>query len=290
MSNILSHNLILLKGIVVITSFAYAVLMINASVDDWTKKPVVTSIDTTAAPTKDIFFPSITACHEMPHHHESWELPELIFNFFDFINCGKDCKSKSVTELLTGFKNFISRIIDKHLDYDFGQDIQQMFYTRLENGQKLPGIFMLPDGYHGSYTTTGMYFDVLYCDLALALEKKIIKENGYLEKLIQKWKSSFIKLQPFDLDTLAAELGVEIDFEGFTTWDNMLYGTCQVNYHVVMDFLGRLYYFNNNTLMNDFGSTLKHLAEHGNLQIISRTAGPTYHEHGSWVSTYSLEK
>ena len=258
--------------------------MINASVDDWTKKPVVTSIDTTAAPTKDIFFPSITACHETPHHHESWELPSLIFNLFDFVNCGKDCKSKSVTELLSGFENFISRIIDKHLKYDFGQDSQKFVYTKLDNGQKLPGIFMLPEGYHGIYTTSGIYFDVLYCDLALALEKKIVNENGYLENLIQRWKSSFIKLQPFSVDTLAAELGVGIDFESFTLWDNMFYGTCQVDYHVVMDFLARLHYFNYNTIINDFGSTLRHLADHGSLQIISRTACPTHYDDGSWVS------
>lgn len=274
--NLFCQSDILLKGIVVITSFTYAVLMINASVDDWTKKPVVTSIDTTAAPTKDIFFPSITACHEMPHHHESWELPTLIFNMFDFVNCGKDCKSKSVTKLLKGFENFISRIIDKHLKYDFGQDLQQLFYTKLENGQKLPGIFTLP--------SSDMYFDVVYCDLALVLEKKIVNENGYLANLIQRWKTSFIKLQPFSVDTLAAELGVEIDFESFTFWDNMFYGTCQVDYHVVMDFLGRLYYFNYDTIINDFGSSLRHLADHGNLQIMSRTAGPIHNDDGSWVS------
>ena len=254
--------------------------MINDSYEDWTKKPVVTGIDTTAAPTKDIFFPSITTCHEMPHHHESWELPTLIFNFFDFVNCGKDCKTKSVIELLTGFENFISRIIGKHLQYDFGKD--PMFYVGLYDPPK-PGIFKLPNGYNGVNLTSGIWFDVAYCDLALKLEEKMAAENGYLDKLIQRWKASFIKLQPFTIDTLAAELGVEIDFKSFPQWYNLVFGTCEVDYDVVMDFLTRLYYFNYYTIMNSFGSTLNLLAEHGGLRIISRTAGAMHFDDGSWV-------
>ena len=198
--------------------------MINASVEDWTQKPVVTSIDTTAAPTKDIFFPAVTVCHEMPHLHESWELPTLIFNFFDFVNCGEDCTSKPVMEMLTAFRNFTGKLVDKHLNAKYPEDPQKVFYDTTPGGERLPGIFRLPDGYHGIYTSVGIFFDVLYCDLAVVLEEKIENNPGYLNRLIKRWKSSFITLEPFNVDTLVEEFGVEIDNESFRLWDNLFWG------------------------------------------------------------------
>ena len=108
--------------------------------------------------------------------------------------------------------------------------------------------------------------------------------------MIKRWKSSFITLEPFNVDTLVEELGVEIDYESFRLWDNLFWGTCDVDYHVVMHFLGKLHFFNSNTTLMNFGSTLRQLVDYGDLQIIPRTTAPVPKDDGTWVRFYFFKR
>ena len=103
-----------------IVSFSIAGDMISASIQDWSSNPVVISIDTTAAPNYELDFPAITACKEIPSHHESWEIPTLVFNSIDFLKCttGNECNEKIFNETKIGFRDFVEELAANHLKAD----------------------------------------------------------------------------------------------------------------------------------------------------------------------------
>ena len=86
------------------------------SAQDWNDNPVVTSIDTVEAPTKDIPFPSITACKKMPRYHQPWELPEMIFNFFALSNCSSDCNKHQASKMVGVFKTFTLKVLNNYIE------------------------------------------------------------------------------------------------------------------------------------------------------------------------------
>ena len=63
----LSHKLFCFQGIALVCCLSYAFSMCYIAVDRWTARPVTTSIDNTAAPVKDLSYPSVTTCRAMPY-------------------------------------------------------------------------------------------------------------------------------------------------------------------------------------------------------------------------------
>ena len=90
--------------------------ILAGSAQDWKDNPVVTSIDTVEAPTSGIPFPSITACKKMPRYHESWELPEMIFNFFQLSNCSSDCNKHQAAKMVGVLDKFIGNTLDNYIE------------------------------------------------------------------------------------------------------------------------------------------------------------------------------
>ena len=213
----------------------------------------------------------------MPHSHDSWELPTIIFNSLDWINCGTGCKKNLVKKELSAFKNFFGVLIDKHLA---SEDPSNLF--EYENGEKKPviGGFFLPEGYKGM--TTQPTFRIVYCELAKKLE-----EGAYiwrLQNLIERWKSSYYTLKPFSLETLMEEYQVNIDFESFTFID-ILFKKCDVN-DEVMRFLSKLFLMtiDSNTILENFGTSLRLLVDYGSLEIMPWSGAAVEFDSGGWVS------
>ena len=49
---------------IIMAGFVTAGLMVNTALTDWHDSPVITSVDSIAAPIDLIQFPTITVCHE----------------------------------------------------------------------------------------------------------------------------------------------------------------------------------------------------------------------------------
>ena len=135
-----------------IINFTIAGVMINTSVHDWTINPVVTSIDSPSVPNSEVDFPAITTCKEMPSHHKSWEMPTLILDSIDFLNCSDGCNEKKLTQTKTAFDDFVGELVDKHIAADFYSEMKYLEGAACAPecvGQKIPGAFSLPKGYNG---------------------------------------------------------------------------------------------------------------------------------------------
>ena len=84
--------------------------MCYTAVVGWTESPVTTSIDNTAAPVKELDYPSVTTCRAIPYYQSSWEIPSLIFNALKFT----DAKEPNVLEARKTFQPFVGNVT-KHL-------------------------------------------------------------------------------------------------------------------------------------------------------------------------------
>ena len=52
---------------------------------DWQKDPVITSLDSIAAPIENIQFPTITVCNDKWNEvHDNWNFLESLLDFLDF--------------------------------------------------------------------------------------------------------------------------------------------------------------------------------------------------------------
>ena len=265
-------------GVLLLCVYIYAIAIIIDSFKEWSRKPIETRIETTTAPNKDIDFPALSVCHEMPHSHDSWELPTMIFNALDWINCGAGCKKNLVKQKLSGFKNFFGKLIDKHL----ASEDPTNSWTTDENGDKKPviGGFWLPTGYKGMDSMMMMTFRGYYCELGRKLQ-----EGAYmweLENLIQRWKSSFYSLKLFNVDTLMEEYQVYIDFESFTFWDML--DTCDDVNDDVMRFLSKLFTFHSNIILENFGTSFRLFVDYGSLEIMPWSGAPIKTSDDGWVS------
>ena len=74
----------------VITGLIWAGLLTSWSVEEWSEKQTITTLDSIAAPIKDVQFPSVTVCPERFTKPDNWALPQLVLNSFAF-----ECYDKS---------------------------------------------------------------------------------------------------------------------------------------------------------------------------------------------------
>ena len=101
--------------------------MINSAFDDWSKHPVITTLDSIAAPIKDIQFPTVTACLDQPP--DNWAFLENVLDSLAF-----DCEQEDYVaskfehcndtdDLRNDFKFLVEALaaIYHQLPYEFGK-------------------------------------------------------------------------------------------------------------------------------------------------------------------------
>ena len=292
-------------------NFTIAGVMISLNIQDWTSSPVVTSIDTTVAPNSEIDFPAITACEEMPSHRESWEVPSLILDSIEFLNCDSDeCDESTLNETKSVFGDFVEELIDKHLEYNYtdskwktefgGADCPSDCFANYlfvlfildECTAKCeriptPGGFDLPEGYNG--LSHGMLsFNTAYCDLAkeVAHKRNSQTDSDFIQEIKSRWVNAIISSKNFNVDTLASEFGVLFDFESSTFNDHFV-SPCKLddNQKEVMRFLAKIYLLDPDVIFKRLGTTLRLLVWHGKLNIQPYSNGKWVHDSESGVTS-----
>ena len=130
-----------------------------------------------------------------------WEVPTILFNAMEFAK-----NNTGAVEGRKGFETFLGNVVNNLLA---AED-----FTLSQDGKA--GGFPLPEGYNGMTSDGyGVFFDVVYCSLAMKIEEEIIKGSLTLEDLIAMWKSSIMSGQDFTVDTLATYVNVHIKFDSF---------------------------------------------------------------------------
>ena len=81
--------------IVTITGFVTAGLTIHAAFKEWHVSPVITTLDSIAAPVTSIQFPTVTVCQEEFKTKDHWAILENILNFVAF-ECADDPEDPEV--------------------------------------------------------------------------------------------------------------------------------------------------------------------------------------------------
>ena len=119
----------------------------------------------------------------MPYNHESWNIPELLWNMFALKDCTINCHKK--TEILDAFKDFNENIYNKFLDSPAKDSLG-------------PGMFYLEDNYKG-IKTEFKTFTVAYCQLILAIEIQMKYDPDALQSLENRMKKSITSAEPFSL-------------------------------------------------------------------------------------------
>ena len=88
--------------------FLIAGFMITSAFDEWAENPVVTTLDSIAAPITNIQFPTVTLCNDEYEIPNSWAFPEMVLNFAplvcEFGTNGEDCET---SEKLRNDFNFL---------------------------------------------------------------------------------------------------------------------------------------------------------------------------------------
>ena len=267
-----------------VCNLSCAFYMCYNGVASWTTKPVTTSIENTAAPVKDLTYPSVTTCRAIPFYKSSWEVPSLIFNSLKF----NDDKDPNALAARKTFDKFLGNVTKHILD----SEIAGQSGTLVWNGIEYPGTFVLPSGYNGIDEDLLLTFDVVYCSLALKIEEDIANGIYTMADVINIWTNATIYGVSFTVDDLAKEFKVEISFQDFD-WSHFFEsGSCNVDYFKTMAFLSKVYYFDfKSFFFENFGTSMEQLGDEGRLWIMSRTAGwhpvidPLDGEH-TWVSVF----
>ena len=66
------------------TGFTLAILIINASFDDWNQNQIITTIESIATPIQEVQFPTVTVCQNTKTHPDNWSYLEKLVNILDF--------------------------------------------------------------------------------------------------------------------------------------------------------------------------------------------------------------
>ena len=83
--------------------FLIAGFMITSAFDEWAENPVVTTMDSIAAPITNIQFPTVTLCNDEYEIPNSWAFPEMVLNFTS-LAC-EDGKNKQDCETFKKLRN-----------------------------------------------------------------------------------------------------------------------------------------------------------------------------------------
>ena len=139
--------------------------MITSAFNDWAKNPVVTTMDSIAAPITNLQFPTVTLCsdeYEMPN---SWAFPEMVINFTshacDNGNYPKDCET--LKRLRNDF-NFLWEPILDDFKGVFFQNRMDIINTSLLNWDWTSGTALDEDYNYYDYYQYYQDKDNLKCD------------------------------------------------------------------------------------------------------------------------------
>jgi hypothetical protein len=101
--------------LVILAGFVTSGLLINQAFTDWAKNPVITTLDSIAAPINLIQFPTVTVCTEKNSPPDNWAFAETILNViafecstfsFDLPTCG------NTTVVREDFKDVYTKLFD----------------------------------------------------------------------------------------------------------------------------------------------------------------------------------
>ena len=70
--------------VVTILGFLASGIFIQSSFTEWDQDPVITTMDSIAAPIRDLQFPTLTACTSQNKSPDNWSALEVILNFLAF--------------------------------------------------------------------------------------------------------------------------------------------------------------------------------------------------------------
>ncbi len=105
--------------IIATVGFGFAAYMISSSMTEWESNPVITTLDSIAAPIKLVQFPTVTVCPEALTPPDNWAYPELILNGLAFecyqevhgdLGIYPDCESAA--SLREDYKDLIKEMVD----------------------------------------------------------------------------------------------------------------------------------------------------------------------------------
>ena len=65
----------------IIVGFIASGVFLNTSFNDWTSEPIITTMDSIAAPINDIQFPTVTVCQNGHRQPDRWAYLETVLNF-----------------------------------------------------------------------------------------------------------------------------------------------------------------------------------------------------------------
>ena len=147
--------------IIIIAGFVTAGLTIQAAFMEWHDSPVITTLDSIAAPVTSIQFPTITVCQEEFHRKDNWAILENILNFIAFectydpndtadyrywASCNETVKVRQdfeflITSVIDFFKKEWKRDVYKNSTID---EYRQVLLDLLNQGITIEALTSLP--------------------------------------------------------------------------------------------------------------------------------------------------
>ena len=126
---------------IIITGFYLSGTVIKSALTEWYNDPVITSLDSIAAPINSIQFPTVTVCRdETVEPPDNWAVPEILLNLLDFrceyqnwqIDFGVYC---NVTEpLRKDFQFLLKSVVDVYMQWLFEEgnmnNSQRLFHQK----------------------------------------------------------------------------------------------------------------------------------------------------------------
>ena len=96
--------------VVISIGFISTGVFLNTSFNDWTSEPIITTMDSIAAPINDIQFPTVTVCHNNQRQPDRWAYLETILNFVKF---SQDCFFDKYNDLS---EEYAKTVLDEKCD------------------------------------------------------------------------------------------------------------------------------------------------------------------------------
>ena len=166
-------------------------IFIHDSLSDWEENPVITTMDSIAAPVNDIQFPTVTVCHDEDKPPDNWAPLELFLNNFAF-----QCKEfedypinlpicNDTIKIRNEFK-FLIELISKRMNkMMLDENLQDLSLLEDENDLMEKIAVALTDGdldKESLYNLPNQYFGVEMRerDIKLVL-KALINETEYFD-------------------------------------------------------------------------------------------------------------
>ena len=151
-----------------ILGFLASGIFIQSSFTEWDEDPVITTMDSIAAPIKDLQFPTLTACTSQNKSPDNWAALEIILNFLAFT-----CSESSVTSTTT---NLTYCKDTEMIRNDFKHMIDQIL--------RQSALIVKSNGIGFNSLATGQPDKNLNQELALQLQKNYTEESKNVKTLV----------------------------------------------------------------------------------------------------------